>query len=201
MVYPPIDTKKFQYNKSKNYWLSVNRLLSQKRVDMQIKAFQKLKNENLITVGSYEKGSKNFELYKKYLEKICPKNVKIINWVSDEELVSLYSNCKGFITTSLEEDFGMTPIEAMASGKPVIAPNEGGYKESIINGKTGILIDNINEDKLVNSITKLGREIDKNPLKFKNVCQKQAKKFDTSIFIKKIKDEIYKTLKNEKWKK
>ena len=76
--------------------------------------------------------------------------------------------------------------EAMASGKPVIAPNEGGYKETIINNKTGKLINGINPDKLVEAI----KEINKNPSKYKKACQKQAKKFDTKVFIKKIKDLI-----------
>ena len=105
-----------------------------------------------------------------------------------EELIDLYANCKGFITTSKEEDFGMTPVEAMASGKPVIAPNEGGYKETIINGVTGKLIDNINVEKLVEAI----QEIGENPKQYKNTCLRQAKKFDTKVFIKKIKEQINK---------
>ena len=80
----------------------------------------------------------------------------------------------------------MNVVEAMASGKPVIAPNEGGYKETIIDGKTGILIENINEDKIIGAIKKIGG----NTEKFKNDCQKQAEKFDTKIFIEKIKKQI-----------
>jgi len=74
----------------------------------------------------------------------------------------------------------------MASGKPVIAGNEGGYKETVINNKTGKLINNINVDKLAKAIEKIG----KNPEKYKKGCIKQAKKFDTKIFIKKIKGEL-----------
>jgi len=185
VINPPIETSKFYYKKNGDYWLSVNRLITHKRIDMQLKAFEKLPDEKLIIVGSYEK-SGHFQAYANYCKKIKPKNVEIISWVDDKQLVELYANCKGFITTSKEEDFGMTPVEAMASGKPVIAPNEGGYEETIIDGVTGKLIDNINVDKLVDAIKEIGR----NPKKYKNACLKQAKKFDTNIFIKKIKEQI-----------
>ena len=194
VINPPIETKKFKNQKSKNYWLAVNRLITHKNVDIQMEAFRKLPNENLVVVGSYEQ-SKHFKKYAKYIKKIKPDNVKIISWISNKELKKLYSECKGFITTATDEDFGMTPVEAMASGKPVIASNEGGYKETIINNKTGMLIDDINKDKLINAIKKLSNEL-KNPkkeLKYKQECQKQAKKFDENIFLEKIKKQIYPT--------
>lgn len=189
IIYPPTDTKKYYYKKNGNFWLSVNRLITNKRVDMQLKAFSNIIDEKLVIVGSYE-DSKHFEVYAKYCQKIKPKNVEMRAWISEKELIDLYANCKGFLTTAIDEDFGMTPVEAMASGKPVIAPNEGGYKETVINEKTGILIDDINENKLANAIKKLGKEIDENPLKYKTACQEQAKNFDVEIFIKKIKEQI-----------
>jgi glycosyltransferase involved in cell wall biosynthesis len=188
VIYPPTETKKYKFKRFGDYWLSVNRLLDQKRVDMQIKAFEKLPNKKLIIIGSYEK-SKDFLRYVNYINKIKPVNVEIKSWVSQKELISLYANCKGFITTSKNEDYGMTPVEAMASGKPVIAPNEGGYKETITKN-TGILIDDIDENKLVDSITEIERWIKKNPKKIRNACIKQAKKFDAKVFIKKMKEEI-----------
>jgi glycosyltransferase involved in cell wall biosynthesis len=189
IIYPPTETKKYHYEKSKGYWLSVNRLINHKRVDIQMKAFAKIPEEKLIVVGSYEKAD-HFVKYAKQIIETKPQNVEIKSWINEKELIELYAHCKGFITTSKEEDYGLTPIEAMASGKPVIAPNEGGYKETVINGKTGILIDDIDENKLTEAIKSLGKEIDNNPLYFKKICQEQAQKFDTKIFIEKMRKVI-----------
>jgi len=182
VVYPPIETAKFKFKKTGDYWLSVNRLISHKRIGLQLKTFAGLTNDKLIIVGSYEQ-SHHFRKYADHCEKIKPGNVEIKNWVSQKELIDLYANCKGLITTSQDEDFGMNAVEAMASGKPVIAPNEGGYKETVMNGETGILIDNINEEKLVEAIKKAGT----NPGRYKNFCIERAKKFDKKEFIDSIK--------------
>src|SRR3989344_6776697 len=118
------------------------------------------------------------------INKIKPDNVEIVSWISSEQLNELYSNCKGFITTALNEDFGLTPVEAMASGKAVIAPEEGGYKETIINGVTGILIKAINAEKLISAIKIVG----KNPERYRFECIKRAKNFDLNVFMKKIRE-------------
>ena len=157
----------------------------------QLNTFKRLPQENLIIVGSYEK-SKHFSDYASKVLKNKPNNVKILSWVDQKELIKLYSECKGFITTSKDEDFGMNVIEAMASGKPIIAPNEGGYKETIIHNKTGILLNDIDTTKLTNAIKQLSKQLEKqkNIQTFKKQCQTQSKKFDTKIFIKKIKQQI-----------
>ena len=187
VINPPTETSKYYYKKTGDYWLSVNRLISHKRVDLQIKAFAGLPDEKLIIVGSYEQ-SRHFKRYADYIRNIKPKNVEILHWLDFDRLLDLYANCKGVIATAKDEDFGMTPVEAMASGKPIIAPNEGGYKETIINGVTGKLIDNITVDKLIEAI----KEIGKNPETYKDACIKEAKKFDTKVFIEKIKEVIEK---------
>ncbi|MEK6951611.1 MAG: glycosyltransferase [Nanoarchaeota archaeon] len=184
VIYPPIDTSKFRYNKNGDYWLSVNRLTNHKRVELQLMAFSNLPDEKLIVVGCYE-GAKHFQKYSKYLKKIKPENVKFVKDLDFSELTSLYSNCKGLITTSKNEDFGMNVVEAMASGKPVIAVNEGGYKETVIDGITGKLISaDVNE--LIGAI----REVGVNSKAYKQNCINQAKKFDVKNFIKEIKNEI-----------
>lgn len=192
VINPPVDISKHTPLPSQNFWLSVNRLSVPKRIEIQMKAFSKLPNEKLIIVGSYEKDTKQFEDYKKYLESIKPDNVEIISWIDSEKLVSLYNTCKGFITTSKDEDFGMTVIEAMASGKPIIAPNEGGYKESIINGENGILIDDISEQKLIEAIRTINSNLNINLNFYRDICIQRSEIFDIKNFIQKIKDSILK---------
>jgi glycosyltransferase involved in cell wall biosynthesis len=185
LIYPPTQTAKYHYEKNGDYWLSVNRLIMYKRVDLQIKAFAKMPDKKLVIVGPYEK-SRHCQAYADYIKKMKPPNVILLHKISPEGLVDLYANCKGFITTCYKEDFGMTPVEAMASGKPVIAPNEGGYRETIIDGITGRLIDNINVDKLIRAV----KEMEGDTQRYKEACLGQAKKFDVQIFIKKIKELI-----------
>jgi len=185
VIYPPTDTSQYYYKKNGNFWLSVNRLITHKRIDMQINAFKDLPDEKLVIVGSYEQ-SIHFKKYAQYIKSIKPDNVEIKSWVTDEKLRELYADCKGFITTSINEDYGMNVVEAMASGKPVIAPNQGGYKETVIDKKTGLLIDDIDESKLVAAI----KEISNDPKTFKDNCISQAKNFDLSVFVNKIKSEI-----------
>ena len=186
IINPPVKTSDFHFGKTGDYWLSVNRLLNMKRIDLQLNAFSQLPSERLIIVGSYEQ-ARHFKEYAEYCNKIKPNNVEIRSWVPRSELIELYANCKGFITTSKDEDFGMNVVEAMASGKFVIAPNEGGYKETVIDGKTGILIDDIDTQKLVNAINELDKELKTTPTKYKDACIDHAQNFDIKIFVQKIK--------------
>ncbi len=209
VINPPVIMSKSESLPSKGYWLAVNRLFSHKRVEIQMKAFAKLAaesaegmSERLIVVGSYEKGTAQFEKYKSYIDSIKPANVEIKHWVDAPELSKLYAECKGFITTSKDEDFGMSAVEGLASGKPVIASNEGGYRYIVVDGKMGMLVNFIdapaedaaaldkNSVVLAEAIRKVSENLRQNPDMYKEACLARAREFDVIVFIQKIKDQI-----------
>ncbi|MDD5068304.1 MAG: glycosyltransferase [Candidatus Pacebacteria bacterium] len=187
VIYPPVETSNYGYKKQKGYWISVNRIVPMKRIRLQLVAFSQLPDEKLYIIGQIEN-----DFYYQALKKIKPPNVHFLGVIGGRDLIQRLSECRGFIFTAKDEDFGMSVIEAMASGKAVIAPFEGGLKESVQDGKVGKLIRNINAKKLAKAIQNIGKELEKNPEKYRKACTERARKFDVSIFIEKIKTQIEK---------
>lgn len=184
VIYPPVNVSKSKFKEYGDFWLSVNRLYPEKRVELQIEAFRILPQEQLIIVGGYAEADHAMP-YATSIQNNLPDNVELLGHITEEKLIDLYARCKGFITTSLDEDLGMTPIEAMASGKSVVAINEGGYKETVIDHSTGLLI-NANVNEIVDAV----RKISENPTKFKENCIKQSMKFDVDIFLTEMRETL-----------
>lgn len=183
VIYPPCDTSRFHYSEDGDYWLSVNRIYPEKRVDVQINAFRRMPDQQLLIIGGCGNGDAA-EGYARWVMNNKPHNVSIIGNVSEDSLIEYYARCRGFITTAQDEDFGMTVVEAMASGKPVIAVGEGGYLESVIDGITGVFI-KCNEDAIIGAV----KEISRNPGEYREACVGQSKKFDVHIFLRNM-DEL-----------
>lgn len=112
---------------SKEYFLVVSRLTPNKKVDLVVDAFNKL-GLPLIVVGDGKQ--------KDHLVSIAKSNIKIVGWQSDEEIARLYTHARAFIFPA-EDDFGMTMVEAMSHGVPVIAYAQGGAREIVEEGVTG----------------------------------------------------------------
>ncbi|MEM2618746.1 MAG: glycosyltransferase, partial [Candidatus Hadarchaeales archaeon] len=181
VVYPPVDTSKFYYDDAKDYWLSVNRMMPEKRIDLQLDVFERLPDERLVIVGSAEYGTAYQREMEKRIEKMD--NVEWLGRVSDEKLYELYAHCKGTIQTAVDEDFGYVPPESMAAGKPCLAVNEGGFRESIEHGRTGLLID----EPYVENFVKAIKEFD--PSHFDpNYLRAYAQKFSKENFVRRVRE-------------
>lgn len=187
VVYPPVNLEELRQGEDGGYWLSVNRLLAHKRIELQLEAFAAMPERRLVVVGSYEAGASQFESYRRRIEEACPPNVELRRWVSSEELSTLYANCRGFITTAENEDFGLTAVEAMASGKPVVAPAEGGYLESVLDGETGALVKSVDAGKLCAAVREIERRLAENPAAYREACVARAARFGVPDFVAKIK--------------
>ena len=192
VIYPPVDLSKFNILDANNenkgdYFLIVSRLNSYKNLDLVVKAINKL-SLNLKIIGTGP--------YRQELERIAKGNRKIefLGRVTDEELKRYYAGCRALIFPG-EEDFGMAPLEAQASGRSVIAYAKGGALETIIKGETGIFFKEDNEDSLAEAIKQFVKIEDKfepqkiraHALKFdKEIFKINFKKYIDELMIKKI---------------
>lgn len=176
VVYPPIEVEKIIGSKVKpqkgDYYLTGGRMVASKNFDLVIKACQKM-GVNLKIFGT--------GIEEKTLKKLATKKVEFLGRISDEELISYYKGAKAFILAQKDEDFGMTPVEAGATGCPSIAFRGGGYIEAIVEGKTGVFFDELTTEALVGGIKRFERTKIK-----KEDCIKQAKRFSKERFKKEI---------------
>lgn len=145
VIYPPVDTKLFCVSdKIGDYFLITGRFLAYKRFDIAIKAFNKIGLPLKIIGDGPEK---------KNLMKIAGPNIEFLGLVSDEKLKDYYAHCRAFIFPQ-EEDFGIAALEAMASGRPVIAYKKGGALETVRDGVTGIFFEEQSSGSLIQAINK-----------------------------------------------
>lgn len=175
IIHPGIDNTFFtpleNCTPQEPYFLVVSRLVWHKRIDLAIKACHQL-NQKLIIVGEGRDKNK--------LIKINQQNPKskvfFFGQVSDKKLLFLYQNCQALICPQ-EEDFGLSPIEAQACGKPVIAYQSGGITETVTN-KTGVFFKSQTVDSLCQAIQKF------NPSNFLSQdCSNNAKQFSRQNFM------------------
>ncbi|MGI0100473.1 MAG: glycosyltransferase [Candidatus Micrarchaeaceae archaeon] len=151
VINPAVDYRDFRDKGDGKYFLYPSRIAAQKRQEYAIGAFQRFmrnskdKNYRLIIAGGLSKRYSDFEEYFKKLKGMHAGNVTFKLNPSNGELRDLYSRCTAVLFTAINEDFGIVPLEGMSSSKPVISVNEGGPKETIINGKTGFLVNSTEE--------------------------------------------------------
>src|SRR5437867_1009646 len=176
VVHPPVDVERYRFERIGDFWLSVNRLSHEKRIDLQVDAFRRLPQERLVVVGGPQVGVDT----KKFLRSLRPpENVEFLGEVDERRLLALYARCRGLLATSKDEDFGLAPVEAMAAGKTVIAVDEGGYRESVVPDRTGWLV-SANPESLARAMeSAVGANLEG----MRSACEAQARRFDTRVFI------------------
>jgi glycosyltransferase involved in cell wall biosynthesis len=172
VIYPPVALERFGLSDSHgDYYLIVGRQVAYKRLDLAVEAFNKL-GLPLRVSGVGEEIAR--------LRPHAKSNIQFLGRVPDAELIALYGGAKAFIFPA-EEDFGIVPVEAMATGTPVIAYGKGGLLESVVDGKTGLFFQQQTADALAEAVTRFeSMTFDPRDIR------KQAEKFGEAVFSTKM---------------
>lgn len=173
VIFPPIVTDpllKLERN-PQDFYLIVGRQVAYKRLDLAVDAFNKL-GYKLKVVGQGEEIAKQRGRAKS--------NIEFLGWVDDAERNQLFATAKAFIWPQ-EEDFGMTPLEAMAAGCPVVAYGVGGAADYMIDGRTGVVF-------AEQTVPALAKAIERSQsIQFDEAqIRQQARAFDKMVFRKQI---------------
>lgn len=121
VIHPPVAVDTFYWKPPEDYFLIVSALVNYKRIDLAVRAFART-GRRLVIAGAGPE-------YRK-LKALATPNIEFAGYVPDDTLRELYARCRALILPG-EEDFGLTPVEALASGKPVVALGRGGVLESV----------------------------------------------------------------------
>ncbi len=175
VIYPPVNITPTNVKKGNNrkYYLTVSRLVGYKKVDLVLKAFNKL-GYPLIIIGTGREENK--------LKRMAGSNIKFVGQVSEAGLVKYYAGAKALIMPQ-EEDFGIVSVEAQKFGVPVIAYKKGGAIDTVIPDKTGILFEEQKPASLIDAVKKFEK------IKFDiNVLKTNADRFSKERFKKEFID-------------
>jgi glycosyltransferase involved in cell wall biosynthesis len=173
IIYPPVDAGFYTPGgKQGTHYLIVSALVPYKRLDIAIRAFNQLRLP-LTIIGEGPQ--------RRALEEIAGPEVKFLGWRTDEEIRNHYRSCRAFIFPG-EEDFGITPLEAQACGRPVIAYGRGGALETVNDGETGLFFTEQNEAALADAVRR-SEELTFEPGK----ARANALSFDRAVFKESLK--------------
>lgn len=180
VVYPAVEVKSKVKNKKlkvkKEYYVCLSRLVKQKGIELAVRTCIS-HGLRLVVVGDGPE--------KENLRKIAGDQISFKDNCSDKEKFILMQKAKALIYPSIEEDFGIVPVEALSVGTPVVGYNSGGVKEVIISGKNGVLFDDFSERSLYKAILKLDK------LKItKSDCIDSVERFSRERFVIQIKNII-----------
>lgn len=144
VIYPPVATSRFQLvEKKQDYWFTAARWVPYKKVDMIVRAFAQMPDQKLIVAGDGP--------LRKAVEAACTPNIQLLKHVPATDFVKYMAEAKAFVFAA-EEDFGITIVEAMACGTPVLAYGKGGATETVLHGKTGAHFSEQTEESLIKAV-------------------------------------------------
>jgi glycosyltransferase involved in cell wall biosynthesis len=169
VIFPPVDTDRIQPSGGHpdDFYLVVSRLVRQKRIDVAVDACTLL-GRPLMVVGSGP------ELPR--LRRAAGTTVRFLGHLPDAEVFALYARCRAFLFPGFE-DFGLTPVEAQAAGRPVVAFRRGGAAETVTDGETGVLFDEQTPHALAAAMVRLdGLSLDPAD------CRRNALRFSADVF-------------------
>ncbi len=168
VVHPPVDGARFSSTEEVgDYYLVVSALVPYKRIDRAIDACNRLKVPLRIVGDGPER---------ERLARLAGPTVTFLPPASSEQLVDIYRRCKAFLFPG-EEDFGITPLEAMASGRPVIAYGVGGARETVMEGKTGVFFQEPTTESLMEAMQRAAKRTWD-----AKVIRRRALEFDRPVF-------------------
>ena len=169
---PPVDTSHFyEAPQHEDYFLIVSRLVPYKRIDLAVKAFTMLELPlRIVGEGRDERR----------LRRMAGKNIRFLGHLSDDEMRSQMARCRALVFPG-EEDFGITPVEAQASGRPVIAYGAGGALATVVEGSTGLFFNQQTPESLAEVVTSFRDEYF-DP----HAIRRHAEEFDTQRFLRRF---------------
>lgn len=173
VVFPPCASKRFNWLGNGDYYLSIARLEPYKRVDRIVVAFKQMPTKKLVITSG---GSEEQRL--RTLAQGAT-NITFTGWVDEDRLKKLLGHAIATIYIPIDEDFGMSPVESMAAGKPVIGVAQGGMLETIIDGETGSLLA---PDATANSIVAAVDALHSTALTMRSACEQRARLFNADVF-------------------
>lgn len=191
VVYPPVEIRAVREHSvheeplglfAQNYFLIVSQLYPHKNIDLAIEAFKNLPEFNLVIIGD----GPEYKNLKIKSQKSKLKNVKLLGFVPDRELPYYYQNCSVYLICN-EEDFGISPIEAMSFGKPVLAYKKGGATETVLAGVTGEFFDEPKADNLSGAVRLISKKIENHHYS-DMIIRKHSEKFGFERFKKEMLD-------------
>lgn len=173
VIYPPVNVDQFQPspNGTGNYFMLLSRLVPYKRLDLAIHAFTEL-GLPLVVVGDGRDRER--------LEAMAGDNVRFLGWQPTTTVRDYLAHCQALIWPGLE-DFGLAPVEAQASGRPVIAYAGGGALDTVVNGVTGTLFEPQTSEALAEAVAAF------DPAAYDSqIIRQHAERFDVGRFRKEL---------------